>query len=286
MLFLSNRKRQAQPDEACRLLGKSEPRVALRQPSAKGARRQAPRHISGESGTGKERVARTIHAQGARAGGPFVPVNCGAIPSELMESEFFGHKKGSFTGAHADKPGLFQAADGGTLFLDEVAELPLSMQVKLLRAIQEKNIRPVGASIEVPVDVRILSATHKDLSTLVNEGRFRHDLYYRINVIELDVPPLHERTGDLTLLADAILMRLAHAMKRSTPKLSADALAALEVYPFPGNVRELENILERALALADGDAIHAEDLRLPDRKSVGVGKAGVSTCRSRWSPYN
>src|SRR3546814_3424170 len=178
-----------------------------------------------------------------------------------------------------DKPGLFQAADGGTLFLDEVAELPLSMQVKLLRAIQEKNIRPVGASIEVPVDVRILSATHKDLSTLVNEGRFRHDLYYRINVIELDVPPLHERTGDLPLLADAILMRLAHAMKRSTPKLSADALAALEVYPFPGNVRELENILERALALADGDAIHAEDLRLPAQQSVtpeAVASAFVS----------
>jgi two-component system response regulator PilR (NtrC family) len=263
-----NTKRQAQPDDASRLLGNSDPMVALRQTIAKVARSQAPVHISGESGTGKELVARTIHAQGARAGGPFVPVNCGAIPSELMESEFFGHKKGSFTGAHADKPGLFQAADGGTLFLDEVAELPLSMQVKLLRAIQEKNIRPVGASIEVPVDVRILSATHKDLSALVNDGRFRHDLYYRINVIELDVPPLRERTGDLPLLSDANLQRLAHAMKRTTPKLSADALAALEAYPFPGNVRELENILERALALADGDAIHADDLRLPVQQGV------------------
>jgi two-component system response regulator PilR (NtrC family) len=248
---------------ATRLYGESPAMEQLRQTIAKVARSQAPVYIAGESGVGKELVARTIHAQGARAGGPFVPVNCGAIPSELMESEFFGHKKGSFTGAHADKPGLFQAADGGTLFLDEVAELPLSMQVKLLRAIQEKNIRPVGASIEVPVDVRILSATHKDLSALVNDGRFRHDLYYRINVIELDVPPLRERTGDLPLLSDAILQRLAHAMKRVTPKLSADALAALEVYPFPGNVRELENILERALALADGDTIHADDLRLP-----------------------
>src|SRR3546814_587960 len=295
-----NNRRQAQPDEASRLLGNSEPMVALRQTIAKVARSQAPVHISGQSGTGKELVARTIHAQGARAGGPFVPVNCGAIPSELMESEFFGHKKGSFTGAHADKPGLFQAADGGTLFLDEVAELPLSMQVKLLRAIQEKNIRPVGASIEVPVDVRILSATHKDLSTLVNEGRFRHDLYYRITVIELNAPPrndrhgplpqlpdaapflaaptivvslrvnkvrlrhdldsslyviaprvpaLHERTDDRPQLADASLMRLAHAINRSTPKLSADALPALEVYLFPGNVRELESILERAMGL-------------------------------------
>ncbi|HVI59155.1 MAG TPA: sigma-54 dependent transcriptional regulator [Luteimonas sp.] len=262
-----NSKRQAQPEEASRLLGNSEPMVGLRATIAKVARSQAPVHISGESGTGKELVARTIHAQGARAGGPFVPVNCGAIPSELMESEFFGHKKGSFTGAHADKPGLFQAADGGTLFLDEVAELPLPMQVKLLRAIQEKNIRPVGASVEIPVDVRILSATHKDLNALVNEGRFRHDLYYRINVIELNVPPLRERAGDLPLLSEAILERLAHAMKRPTPTLSADGLAALEGYAFPGNVRELENILERALALAEGDAIHASDLRLPTQQA-------------------
>ena len=258
-----NAKRAASPDAASRLLGESEPMVALRNTIAKVARSQAPVHISGESGTGKELVARTIHAQGSRAGGPFVPVNCGAIPSELMESEFFGHKKGSFTGANADKPGLFQAADGGTLFLDEVAELPLPMQVKLLRAIQEKTIRPVGASIEIPVDVRLLSATHKDLSALVNEGRFRHDLYYRINVIELHVPPLRERDGDLRLLAEAILKRLAQAMQRGTPILADDAIAALEAYPFPGNVRELENILERALALADGDTIHADDLRLP-----------------------
>ena len=258
-----NAKRQERPDAGSRLLGDSEPMVALRNTIAKVARSQAPVHIAGESGTGKELVARTIHAQGSRAGGPFIPVNCGAIPSELMESEFFGHKKGSFTGANADKPGLFQSADGGTLFLDEVAELPLPMQVKLLRAIQEKSIRPVGAAAELPVDVRILSATHKDLGQLVNDGRFRHDLYYRINVIEMRVPPLRERDGDLSLLSGAILQRLAQAMKRNTPTLAADAVAALETYAFPGNVRELENILERALALADGDAIHAEDLRLP-----------------------
>lgn len=258
-----NTRQAASPDAASRLLGESDAMVGLRQTIAKVARSQAPVHIAGESGTGKELVARTIHAQGARAAGPFVPVNCGAIPSELMESEFFGHKKGSFTGANADKPGLFQAADGGTLFLDEVAELPLPMQVKLLRAIQEKTIRPVGASVEVPVDVRLLSATHKDLGALVAENRFRHDLYYRINVIELHVPPLRDRDGDLTLLSGAILKRLAQAMQRSTPTLASDAVAALEGYAFPGNVRELENILERALALADGDTIHADDLRLP-----------------------
>jgi two-component system, NtrC family, response regulator PilR len=246
-----------------RLTGHSPAMQALRATVAKVARSQAPISISGESGVGKELVARTIHAEGGRAGGPFVPVNCGAIPAELMESEFFGHKKGSFTGAHADKAGLFQAADGGTLFLDEIAELPLPMQVKLLRAIQEKSIRPVGASTEVQVDVRILSATHKDLGALVADGRFRHDLYYRINVIELRVPPLRERGDDLPILADAILSRLAQGQGRAVPQLGPDALAALRAYPFPGNVRELENILERALALADGDLIAAADLRLP-----------------------
>lgn len=263
-LDLNTRPAPAPSDEpAGRLFGESDAMVDLRRTVAKVARSQAPVHISGESGTGKELVARTIHGQSARAAGPFVPVNCGAIPSELMESEFFGHRKGSFTGAHADKPGLFQTADGGTLFLDEVAELPLSMQVKLLRAIQEKTIRPVGASIEVPVDVRILSATHKDLAQLVDLGSFRHDLYYRINVIGLHVPPLRERTGDLKLLSTGILQRLAQAMRRPTPVLAPAALAALEEYPFPGNVRELENILERALALAEGDLIQAEDLHLP-----------------------
>ncbi len=261
-------RRQAQPDDAGRLLGGSPAMVSLRDTIAKVSRSQAPVHISGESGTGKELVARTIHAQGSRANGPFVPVNCGAIPTELMESEFFGHKKGSFTGAHADKPGLFQSADGGTLFLDEVAELPLSMQVKLLRAIQEKKVRPVGAQSEVDVDVRLLSATHKDLGALVNAGSFRHDLYYRINVIELNVPALRDRDGDLSILSDAILSRLAQAMHRSAPKLGPDALAALDAYGFPGNVRELENILERAMAMADGDTITATDLRLPNGSSI------------------
>ena len=251
------------PPEANRLLGDSQAMATLRATIAKVARSQAPVYILGESGVAKELVARTIHEQGARAAGPFVPVNCGAIPAELMESEFFGHKKGSFTGAHADKPGLFQAAHGGTLFLDEVAELPLPMQVKLLRAIQEKSVRPVGAATEVAVDVRILSATHKDLSDLVADGRFRHDLYYRINVIELRVPPLRERRADLPQLASTILKRLAINHGRPAPQLASSALEALAGYAFPGNVRELENILERALALAESDSITATDLRLP-----------------------
>ncbi|WP_411832951.1 sigma-54-dependent transcriptional regulator [Pseudoxanthomonas mexicana] len=251
------------PEHASRLLGTSPAMIALRETIAKVARSQAPVYIMGESGTGKELVARTIHEQGARASGPFVPVNCGAIPAELMESEFFGHKKGSFTGAHADKAGLFQAAHGGTLFLDEVAELPLTMQVKLLRAIQEKAVRPVGASGEVQVDVRILSATHKDLGELANDGRFRHDLYYRINVIELRVPPLRERTGDLPQLTSAILERLAEQHGRNPPSVSPDAMAALGRYGFPGNVRELENILERALAMSEGHGIEIDDLYLP-----------------------
>ena len=264
----AERPRPVPAEPPSRLLGDSPAMQALRATIAKVARSQAPVYILGESGVGKELVARTIHEQGARAAGPFVPVNCGAIPAELMESEFFGHKKGSFTGAHADKPGLFQAASGGTLFLDEVAELPLPMQVKLLRAIQEKSVRPVGAAGEVPVDVRILSATHKDLSGLVAEGRFRHDLYYRINVIELKVPPLRERTGDLPQLAGAILARLASSQGRPAPELTGGAIAALAAYPFPGNVRELENVLERALALADGDRIDAADLHLPQAAPV------------------
>lgn len=253
---------------AARLYGQSPAMAQLRQTIGKVARSQAPVYIVGESGTGKELVARTIHAEGARSAGPFVPVNCGAIPAELMESEFFGHKKGSFTGAHADKPGLFQSADGGTLFLDEIAELPLPMQVKLLRAIQEKSIRPVGANSEVPVDVRILSATHKDLGALVADGKFRQDLYYRINVIELRVPPLRERQDDLPGLAAKVLQRLAPAQGRAVPLLSSDALEALRAYHFPGNVRELENILERALALAEGDTLAADDLRLPRAASA------------------
>lgn len=265
-LELNNSERQAPAvpaENASRLLGESVAMAELRATITKVARSQAPVYILGESGVGKELVARTIHAQGGRAAGPFIPVNCGAIPSELMESEFFGHRKGSFTGAHADKPGLFQSAHGGTLFLDEVAELPLQMQVKLLRAIQEKSIRPVGAAAEIPVDVRILSATHKDLADLVQDGRFRHDLYYRINVIELRVPPLRERGSDLVQLAAAIMTRLAQSHGRAAPTLSPAALDALIDYSFPGNVRELENILERALALAESDSIGISDLRLP-----------------------
>ncbi len=278
-LELNNSERPAPPppppEQAARLLGDSPAMGELRATITKVSRSQAPVYIWGESGVGKELVARTIHEQGARAAGPFVPVNCGAIPTELMESEFFGHRKGSFTGAHADQPGLFQAASGGTLFLDEVAELPLQMQVKLLRAIQEKSVRPVGASTEVPVDVRILSATHKDLGLLVEEGRFRHDLYYRINVIELRVPPLRERRGDLPQLAASILARLARSHGRPTPLLSPSALEALASYSFPGNVRELENILERALALAEEDTIGASDLRLPHPPVARAGMAGA-----------
>jgi two-component system response regulator PilR (NtrC family) len=229
------------------------------------ARNQAPVYIAGESGVGKELVARLIHEQGPRASGPFVPVNCGAIPSELMESEFFGHRKGSFTGAGADKEGLFQVAQGGTLFLDEVAELPLHMQVKLLRAIQEKAVRPIGGRDEIPVDVRILSATHKNLGQLVEQGQFRQDLFYRINVIELRVPPLRERRGDVAQLAAFILQALAGKSGDGVGHLSAAALQALEAYDFPGNVRELENILERAMAMCDGTSIDATDLMLPQR---------------------
>lgn len=250
--------------DASPLLGESAPMDELRRMIEKVARSQAPVHISGESGTGKELVARLIHAQGARADSPFVAVNCGAIPTELMESEFFGHRKGAFTGAVADKEGLVQSAEGGTLFLDEIADLPLPMQVKLLRVIQEKTVRPVGATSEVPVDVRILSATHKDLRALVAAGQFREDLYYRINVIELRVPPLRERGDDIMLLAQQILERLSKALGEPTPELSSAARARLAAYRYPGNVRELENILERGLALAAGDRIEADDVLLQD----------------------
>jgi len=248
-----------------RLIGDSPAMEQVRATIAKLARNQAPVYIAGESGVGKELVARLIHERGPRAGGPFVPVNCGAIPSELMESEFFGHRKGSFTGASADKEGLFQAAQGGTLFLDEVAELPLHMQVKLLRAIQEKAVRPIGGRDEIPVDVRILSATHKNLGQLVEQGQFRQDLFYRINVIELRVPPLRERRGDVPQLAAFILKSLAGKSGQEVGRLTPAALDALEAYDFPGNVRELENILERAMAMSDGASIEASDLMLPQR---------------------
>ena len=257
------------------LLGESAPMKALRKQILKLSRSQAPVYISGESGSGKERVARLIHAQGPRADKPFVPVNCGAIPSELMESEFFGHKKGSFTGAGEDKLGLFQAANGGTLFLDEVADLPLSMQVKLLRAIQEKAVRPVGGQQEIAVDVRILSATHKDLAGEVAANHFRQDLYYRLNVIELKVPPLRERREDVPLLAEHILNRLGQDLDLPPVSLSQDAQGKLLNYRFPGNVRELENLLERAFTLCEDDIIEARDLHFAD--APGAISEGMPT---------
>jgi two-component system, NtrC family, response regulator PilR len=226
------------------------------------ARTQAPVYISGESGTGKELAARLIHENGARRERPFVAVNCGAIPENLMESEFFGYKKGAFTGAQEDREGFFQAANGGTLFLDEVAELPLPMQVKLLRAIQEKRVRKVGATAEEPVDVRIICATHQKLAELVAAGRFRQDLFYRINVIELAMPPLRQCREDIALIAGAILERLAGQEEGAPARLTQEALDELQRYDFPGNIRELENILERALALSPGEEIGASDLRL------------------------
>ena len=253
-----------------KLLGESEAMLALRQKIDKLARSQAPVYLRGESGVGKELVATQIHQQGPRANSSFVPVNCGAIPTELMESEFFGHLKGSFTGAMSDKEGLFQAANGGTLFLDEIAELPIHMQVKLLRAIQEKAIKPIGGQKEIPVDIRLLSATHKDLAAEVETGNFRQDLYYRINVIELNIPPLRERITDLPILANFMLSRISGS-NSDTYSLSDDAIEKLKTYPFPGNIRELENILERAATLCDGNEITANDLDLPDSKpAAGV----------------
>ena len=243
------------------LLGSSAVMEQLREMIVRVARSQAPVHICGESGTGKELVARMIHESGARRDGPFVAVNCGAIPTELMESELFGHRRGSFTGAVADKAGLIQSAEGGTLFLDEVADLPLHMQVKLLRVVQEKTVRPVGEAREETVDVRILSATHRNLADLVAQGLFREDLFYRINVIELHVAALRERSGDIAEIAEAILQRLARRANVSPPQLAAEALQTLHAYPFPGNVRELENVLERALTLSTG-VITSEHIRL------------------------
>ena len=260
-----------------RLLGSSAAMEQVREMIARVARSQAPVHICGESGTGKELVARMIHESGPRRSGPFVAVNCGAIPTELMESELFGHKRGSFTGAVADKKGLVQSAEGGTLFLDEVADLPLHMQVKLLRLVQEKTVRPVGEAREETVDIRILSATHKNLADLVAQGLFREDLFYRINVIELRVPALRERSGDIREIAAAILERLARRTNGPAPEISEAATKVLEAYPFPGNVRELENVLERALTLSTGGVITPEQIRL---RAAGRSPAAEAPVRA------
>jgi len=272
--------RRAQDDEAApgapQLIGRSEPMQAVRSMIERLARTQAPIHISGESGSGKELAARLVHQQGPRSDGPFVPVNCGAIPENLMESEFFGYRKGAFTGAAADREGFFQAADGGTLFLDEVAELPVPMQVKLLRAIQEKKVRKVGSTSEESADVRIISATHRNLAEEVQNGRFRQDLFYRLNVIELKMPALREMREDIPLLAEVMLTRQAAAAGGKSARLSAAALERLCEYDFPGNVRELENVLERALALTAGGEIQAEDLQLvPTRAGPEAADDGL-----------
>ncbi|HYY60834.1 MAG TPA: sigma-54 dependent transcriptional regulator [Burkholderiales bacterium] len=269
--------RAAAPERGQQLLGESAPLAQVRAIIAKLARTQAPVYISGESGSGKELAARLIHENGARREKPFVPVNCGAIPETLMESEFFGYKKGAFTGAGEDREGFFQAANGGTLFLDEVGELPLAMQVKLLRAIQEKRVRKVGSTQEESVDVRIICATHHNLAALVAAGRFRQDLFYRVNVIELKMPPLRECREDIPLITGAILQRIAAQSGAAPARLTEEALAELGRYDFPGNIRELENILERAVALATSAEIGAPDMQLapqaPEGEALPAGGA-------------
>jgi len=258
-------------EDSSGLIGDSVAMQQVRAMIDKLARSQAPVYISGESGSGKELAARLVHQRSARGANAFVPVNCGAIPENLMESEFFGYRKGAFTGADSEREGFFQAASGGTLFLDEVADLPLAMQVKLLRAIQEKRVRKVGSVTEDPVDVRIICATHRNLRECVDKGAFRQDLYYRLNVIELRMPPLRERVEDIAPLVAAVLARL---FGDTPPRLSAEAIKALQQYAFPGNVRELENILERATALCSGDVIEADDLHLEPEDMGGVESAG------------
>ncbi|MEK7876930.1 MAG: sigma-54 dependent transcriptional regulator [Pseudomonadota bacterium] len=257
------------PQQLPQLLGESKLMMRTRQTIDKLARSQAPIHISGESGSGKELAARLMHLKGPRREAPFVPVNCGAIPENLMESEFFGYKKGAFTGANQDRDGFFQAANGGTLFLDEVADLPIQMQVKLLRAIQEKKVRKVGSTSEEHVDVRIISATHRSLADEVENGMFRQDLFYRLNVIELRMPALREIREDIPLLAAEILKKLVAPLKVAPPRLSFAALKELQSYGFPGNVRQLENILERALALTTSEEIKREDLQLSQAPGRG-----------------
>jgi two-component system, NtrC family, response regulator PilR len=256
-------KTSALTDHSVDMIGESTAMRDVKAQAAKLGRSMAPVAISGESGTGKELAARLVHSLGSRAQQPFIAVNCGAIPETLMEAEFFGYRKGAFTGANEDRDGFFAAANGGTLFLDEVADLPLQMQVKLLRAIQEKKVRKVGAPAEEPVDVRIISATHQDLAQCVSSGRFRQDLYYRLNVIELNLPALRDRIEDLQALCESILIKLsARAGQTTVPMLATVTLKYLQTYHFPGNVRELENMLERALAFSNGEVIYVEDLGL------------------------
>ena len=262
-LKLTNQSNQSQPN-TLEIIGNSEQIKHVRMMIAKLARSQAPVYISGESGSGKELAANLIHKNSSRGDGAFIAVNCGAIPENLMESEFFGYKKGAFTGAHQDKEGMFQAANGGTLFLDEVADLPLLMQVKLLRAIQEKKVRMVGSTTEEAVDVRIISATHKNLTEMMDNGQFRKDLYYRLNVIQLKMPALRDRPADIPLIANMLLNKLCTHQQVATPSIAGDALAYISKLPFPGNVRELENMLERALALCNGEVITINDLMVED----------------------
>ena len=274
---LSSKTDEGERKDSSSLTGESPAMVQVRSLIDKLARSLAPVFISGESGSGKERAARMIHDLGPRAAAPFVAVNCGAIPENLMESEFFGAKKGAFTGADSDREGFFQAAHGGTLFLDEVADLPLPMQVKLLRAIQEKKFRRLGDTVETSVDVRILSATHQNLKAMVDAARFRQDLFYRLNVIELRMPALRERSEDIPQLAETLLARLSESSGLPSARLTADAFAALKAYAFPGNVRELENILERALALSSGELIKADDLMLDPADQGEASPAAQAT---------
>jgi len=274
---LSSKSDEGERKDSSSLTGESPAMVQVRSLIDKLARSQAPVFISGESGSGKERAARMIHDLGPRAAAPFVAVNCGAIPENLMESEFFGAKKGAFTGADSDREGFFQAAHGGTLFLDEVGDLPLPMQVKLLRVIQEKKYRRLGDTVETTVDVRILSATHQNLKAMVDAARFRQDLFYRLNVIELRMPALRERSEDIPQLAETLLAKLSESSGMPSAKLTAEALAALKAYAFPGNVRELENILERALALSSGEQIEAEDLMLDPAEQGEASPAAQAT---------
>lgn len=272
---------QPKPGGEHTLLGGSAAMQHVRDMIEKLARSEAPVHVTGESGSGKELAARLIHQKSVRKDKPFVPVNCGAIPENLMESEFFGYRKGAFTGADSDRDGFFQAAHGGTLFLDEVADLPLPMQVKLLRAIQEKKVRKVGSTQEEAVDVRIISATHQNLGECVEAGKFRHDLYYRLNVIELRMPALRDRREDVPVFANAILDRLARNVQGSKPEIEPGAMKALQQYDFPGNVRELENILERALALCSGGGITEEDLQLTPPE-IGSRDAPPAGSNGKW----